>query len=322
MTSSFSGTPSGSDFRADTIGTEAYRRLKGGLSHASVHSSYSGAVNVITRLGLVSLVPPSTGNGPINVTINGDFHVLSTSAARGDAVTLADATILIASGPAVSLAGAKKYAPPWKFSRSLIGDEYIRRNVELARETTIVHGSFSGMGGLLHSVRGDVLSVSTVGLDRYSLLALPHVRSLIRGLGDKNITRIRTAAKNIIGLGIGLTPSADDVLSGLMVAVLLSAKNGLAPGPFYSRAARAIAETSVGRSGALSEEYLKQASLGRSNEKVTRLVENICSGTVPEVVKSTSELVAMGHASGTDTAVGVVLGICFLLQEKRRRTMR
>lgn len=310
------GTPlPAAALRAVAIGREADRRLRGGLSHASVHSSYNGAVNVTTGLGLVSFVPPSVGRGPINVTVDGDFRLLSISAARGDAVAMVEEAILIGSGTPVSLAGSKVYNPSWRFSRPLLGEGLIRRNLRLAREAAITHGNFSGMGSLLHSLRGEVLSASGLGLNLYSTLALEHLRALLSGLGDENLKGVTVAAENIVGLGVGLTPSADDVLSGLMVALVLGVKNGLATGSFYPRAARAIADTSVGRSATLSQEYLEQASLGRSNEKVTRLIECICTGTPSEVEGSTTDLIEMGHASGTDTTVGVILGVGFMLQE-------
>lgn len=305
--------------RADSIGKEADLRLRGGPPNAFVHSSYDGAVNVMTGFGLVCFVPPSTGRGPINVTVSGDFHLLSMSATRGDAVTMAEAEILVGSGPPVSLVGSKVYNPSWKFSRGLLGDGFIRRNLQLARETAIVQGSFSGMGSLLYSLRGEELSASSLGLNLYSTQVLRHLIALVRGLGDEDVKGVKVAAKNIVGLGVGLTPSADDVLSGLMVALVLCVKNGLANGSFYLRASRAIAETSVGRSATLSQEFLEQASMGRSNEKVTRLVESICAGSPSEVVGSTSDLIAMGHSSGTDTTIGVILGIGFMLKKNGRR---
>jgi hypothetical protein len=292
--------------------------LRKGRSNAYVHSSYDGAVNVMTSLGLVSLVPRSAGRGPINVNIIGDFRPLSSASDCGDTVALSEEKVVIGRGTLVSLAGSKLYAPTGIFSRPRLGDDAIRGNLRLARETAIVRGEFSGMGSLLHALCGGTLSASPVGLNLYSRLVLKHLRDLISGLGDESLRRVRVAAKNIAGMGVGLTPSADDVLSGLMVALLLSVKNGLVPRPFLLRAARTIARASTGRSPSLSQEYLAQASLGRSNEKVARLVESICTGTSYDVVSGTSELIAMGHASGTDTAVGVILGVGFISQVSRR----
>jgi hypothetical protein len=314
------GTPLlAATFRANTIGKEADRRIRGGLSRASVHSSYDGAVNVMTRLGLVSLVPPPTGRGPINVIVDGDFRLMPRSVARGDAVAMDKTGILIGSSILVSLEGSKVYDPSQRFPLPPLDDKFIRGNLQLARETVITQGRFSGMGSLLHSLHGETLSASWLGLNLYSRFALPRLRALISGLRDKNMRRVTIATKSIAGLGVGLTPSADDVLSGLMVALVLSVRNGLASGPFYLRAARAMAETTVGRSSILSQEYLEQASLGRSNEKVTRLIESICTGTPASVAESASDLMATGHASGTDTAAGVILGMAFVLQRRGGR---
>lgn len=305
---------------AATIGVEAYRRLRRGLSSAAVHSSYDGAINIATGAGIISLVPISVGRGPINVTVEGDMRLLSGSVATNDPVTIDHEAIYIGNGIPLSLAGSKVYDPSHKFPRPTLDLEPIRRNLGLARETAFVRGKFTGMGSLLHSFRGESFIASGAGLNRYSISALRPLRALISGIRERNPKVVRNAAKSIAGLGPGLTPSGDDLLSGLVVVLALSAENGLPTGFSYSRAARLIAKSTEGLSSNLGQEYIEQASLGRANEKVTRLVSDLLTGTSPEIEASSSDLIAMGHSSGTDILVGVIAGVSLVLQSMPRAT--
>lgn len=299
---------------ASTVGAEACGRLGPGLSGAVVHSSYDGAVNITTGAGIVSLVSSSVGRGPINITVEGDLRLLSSSAATNDPVTIDQEGISIGDGIPVSLADSKVYDPSRMFLRPIQELDAVRRNLRLARETAFIKGEFAGMGGLLHSLCGESFATSGVGLNRYSSRALEPVRALVRGIHERNPGLVRNATENIAGLGVGLTPSGDDLLSGLAVVLALSAENGLPAGFSYRWAAILIARSTKGRTSALSQEYVEQASLGKANEKVTKLVHDIFTGTPAEVEASSSDLIAMGHSSGTDILVGVILGAGTVLQ--------
>ena len=58
----------------------------------------------------------------------------------------------------------------------------------------------------------------------------------------------------------------------------------------------------------LSEEFLMQAALGRGNERVSRLCEALLTAGPGVVERETKRVLSIGETSGTDTALGVILG--------------
>jgi hypothetical protein len=116
------------------------------------------------------------------------------------------------------------------------------------------------------------------------------------------------AVGELVGLGPGLTPSADDVLAGVaLFCVLYSKSRGLqAPcGPV----SRAIEAQPGGRTTRLSEEFLAQAALGSGNEAAMQLCGAVLMGKPEDVEEGTRAVLAIGETSGTDTVLGVVLGV-------------
>jgi len=304
--------PSATALAADSIGSEARARLRGRPRGASVYSSYAGAINIGTELGLVCIVPREVGRGPLNITVDGDFRLLSCSVASGDPVNVEADRIRIGSNVSLSLASTQVYDPPTSFLRPIRDREAIHGNISLARRTALVGGRFTGMGSLLNCVRGGSLVPSRPGLNLYSSEALFPLRALLRGLAQEKPRRVRAAATEVAGLGVGLTPSGDDLIAGLLLTLALGARNGLVKRPLFHRTLRSIAQSTKGRSSVLGQEYIEQASVGRANEKVRRLVDDTFTGAPQEVVASASDLITMGHSSGTDTLVGVLLGASFV----------
>jgi hypothetical protein len=116
------------------------------------------------------------------------------------------------------------------------------------------------------------------------------------------------AVSELLGLGPGLTPSSDDMLSGLMLQCSLYSRNRGYLRDATRLVCRAVEAGSGGRTTRLSEEFLRQAAQGRANEPVMRLCEASLTAGREEVSRETKRILAIGETSGTDIALGVVLG--------------
>lgn len=294
-------------FVPSSIGLPAYKRLTLKDPGASVHSAYRGAINISTRRGLVSLVPHKFGRGPLNVNLSGG--ALDAMGLRpGDPILIRNRTFSLGHGISVSFDRSQIYDPSGKFLRPVLKESSVGINISTVRKAAIGAGRLDGLGGLLLETQHEAGKISM-----FAKKALPAIRSLMRALKNRQLAAIQKASTGLVGLGPGLTPSADDMLSGMMVALVLGSLNGCGP-----RSARtltsAISDAAEGRTTALSLEFLRQAALGRSNERVTRLVEGIFTGTKLEARNLLFHVLSMGETSGTDMAVGVILGTEFVLK--------
>lgn len=141
------------------------------------------------------------------------------------------------------------------------------------------------------------------------------IRALVEGRADAE-ERLR----GVVGLGAGLTPSADDALVGALC--LLSAADGMSlAGLREDRNLAGLSEDMTGwlrAEGAgsttdVSLSYLRLAFDGEFSGPVNRVVGSLTERSLPaEVDESIRALAAVGATSGMDTALGIQLACEFL----------
>jgi hypothetical protein len=146
----------------------------------------------------------------------------------------------------------------------------------------------------------DVLSAAE--LSRRTTVLADAVRA-----GDPDTTS--AAAARLVGLGSGLTPSGDDVLTGLAV---LAAAGGM----LLERVRPALAAAVLGgtpleeRTTAVSAATLTEALAGRGRQRIHVLVSALSStATTPTLVDAVLRVRAIGHTSGADILTGFRLGL-------------
>jgi hypothetical protein len=105
------------------------------------------------------------------------------------------------------------------------------------------------------------------------------------------------------GLGLGLTPSGDDLIGGLLLALHCGQKI------FRRDFSRAI--TSVGRlargKNPFSNTMLASAGAGRAIGRIKDLLAALIYGGKKNVLNCTQQLRAIGHSSGIDFGTGLLL---------------
>lgn len=117
---------------------------------------------------------------------------------------------------------------------------------------------------------------------------------------------LRAAAAGLIGLGTGLTPAGDDVLTGLAFA---SARLG-GPLAIVPDAVREAA--SAGSTHEVSLTALRQACAGRAVQPLADLLAALCEPRGSEGSPTRDRLAALlaiGHTSGTDLAHGLAAAV-------------
>ncbi|MGH2399036.1 MAG: DUF2877 domain-containing protein, partial [bacterium] len=116
------------------------------------------------------------------------------------------------------------------------------------------------------------------------------------------------AADRLVGLGMGLTPSGDDVLAGMLIAlhVLRPAVAGTAR-DLVMKAGR-------GRTTRISLAYLEAAAQGNAGEAWHALAREL-TGSDPALKTAAQAVMAFGETSGADMLTGFVLAAEALLSD-------
>lgn len=130
----------------------------------------------------------------------------------------------------------------------------------------------------------------------YCDMALPHIRALLKALEEENIYGIRQSASALLGLGPGLTPSGDDLLSGLLY--------GLRHSPARDTAAcetlrDTIRELAVERTNAVSADYLIAIADDAPFDRMSAAWANPAAGA--------AELMQIGNNSGGEMLLGLLI---------------
>ena len=144
-----------------------------------------------------------------------------------------------------------------------------------------------------------------------SRMAMPKLRLLAQASWRQNIAGIEEAVRGLAGLGPGLTPSGDDVLGGFAAIMALLSPHLSADSLPRKYIASTIAAVAKPRTTMLSAVLLEYASRGEVSEQFGTLLLALsypveASETILDAANS---VLAFGASSGSDTFLGMLLGL-------------
>ena len=114
----------------------------------------------------------------------------------------------------------------------------------------------------------------------------------------------RTAVHRLIGLGPGLTPSGDDVIAGMLLALHATGQ------PDLAAALAGLVETApTGRTSPLSRAFLEVACEGLPSAAMHAVIDVLLRGDPAALPEAVDQLTGIGHTSGWDMLAGAVLGL-------------
>ncbi|MGB7800940.1 DUF2877 domain-containing protein [Buttiauxella sp.] len=128
-----------------------------------------------------------------------------------------------------------------------------------------------------------------------------HRKKLILALQDGNLCAIENEMTSLLGLGIGLTPTGDDYLSGLSAVLFISGHPARQYRPlFISVLARAKNKTTL-----LSAITLREAIDQRFRESIHNFIYHVLNGEQQHIQQFINEIKKIGSSSGCDMLCGM-----------------
>lgn len=128
--------------------------------------------------------------------------------------------------------------------------------------------------------------------------------ALCRALQARDVPAIRQTAGGLAGVGVGLTPSGDDVLAGVLLA--LWAALGAYHAGERALLIEAICEAAVPRTTRLSRAFLEAASRGEVDVRWHRLLDALSGASDSRLDEAVHDVLAFGATSGLDMLGGFV----------------
>ena len=282
------------------MGQPARRVLMAG--HGSVLAAFASALYLESAAGIACLAPPSTPRGPLNVVLRGfrpGTPELHGAAWRTDGTTLAvDGLGTFAISP------CDEWVPtplPSACPTAILSGLASIRTALAARAPrgeVLVHA----LGSLPEHppVRAPVTSSRPGAIDAYLARTVPALSRWLNGaLAGQGASAPRPVA-DLLGAGHGLTPSGDDCIVGILVALRALGKRSVA-----ASVARIVARHAPHRTTRLSAAHLDAACAGEAIEPVHAAIESIAGNASPG--HALDALERFGHGSGFDALAGVLL---------------
>lgn len=295
---------------ATFIGLAARDLLKRDTT-SEVHSIFERTFNIMIDGRLVGIARNDVARSPINMItdIRPSESMLSLGICKGTQVRGGDNRVLIGDVLEISLEGTKLWRPRTR-AEGHINFEIIGYNLELAKRLAVGKGGREGLGQLLPHVHEIASGIVPHVSDSNQVIevALPHLVNLVKSVGAGDVRGVEESAQKLVGLGPGLSPSADDALAGFMAALWWIA-NSLGRKLDRVRVMNGAIVGRMGKTTLVSQQLIEHAAVGETNEAVEKLLEAILVGTAADMKAGLEKVSRIGETSGIDTAVGVLLGL-------------
>jgi hypothetical protein len=256
------------------------------VADVTVRSVHRSALNLVTPDGtLVTVADERVGGLPSGILVrgpgSGSLDLRTVGVRPGTPGTLTASRCMVGQDAlVVRLTGARRWSP---------------------RIVRMDAASWPARGPRVHAlaratcVPGGLASIPS---------ARPVLEALATAIEDGQPARTTAAAQALIGLGPGLTPSGDDVLTG--VAAALHAVGH----PCAGSLAEALEDLDA-RTTFVAAAMLRHAARGDVAERTHRLLVALLAPTdVPGVLEAAiRETVAWGATSGSDLLAGALLAL-------------
>lgn len=286
---------------AEAISAQLLDLLPQQSEPAAVHSVFRTSANLLYQGQLVTLLDDTRPLYPCAVRLGGSLPALT----AGEPVLLCRERILFPrSGFTVTLDRAQVTSLSLLSPPSTLQQPHPVA-AEALRETILTHGKPEGFAPLLTMLEA---SPSPLPDNPYVRYAADRVPALFAALRQRDAEAAGEAAYSIAGCGIGLTPSADDFLCGVMASVLASA---IARGEQnkWLPITAAMAERAAPRTNLISAAFLRQAACGQLSSDVLTLIRTLYSSVLSLRLPSAAmNVIAFGETSGTDILTGIYFG--------------
>ena len=308
--------------------------LEKGTLCGQVHSVFKNACNIECEDLFITLLSKGKKMSPMSVIVEGleqvDFNDLNITQGlrfefNKNEIYCREKNLFIA------MNNTKKWSSPSETNISNCSEQQLLENINIIGQGLKTLGKLQGMGPLVNMLAVklpelELLPFHKCAFDKNFEFIQDKFLNFIRAVIKADVDDIGYRAQNVIGFGCGLTPAMDDFISGLMITyIYLGSYCKLNREQIYEFNSKIIS-SGLYKTTRVSSEMLKHSSVGGSNEAVQNLMAAILNFNDDKaeenhrsVIEALIEVIGYGETSGTDTALGIYVGLRILINLKNRR---
>ena len=259
-----------------------------------LHSKFKSVHNYTNDIEIVSLVSSDIGKGPNNIVLN-NFPYLAEQN-----LVISNHTLLIGNT-------ALHIDPIESRTKENI---YINNISELLFRIRLLSDNISdnmspkSLGFLMFPDNEQFFQTA------FEKAFLAHVKNAVQNISLENLP---TIAKNMKGVGFGLTPSGDDFNCGILYALNYLNKITIRD---FSEIIEKCYLNSIGNN-LISNTFLKYAYSNKYYENFYQLLITLKHNELETITHYANKLIGSGHTSGSDMLTGFILTIRGVLNDKK-----
>ncbi len=243
--------------------------------------------------------------GPLTVNVSGDVQRLRTLPVKAIATIQSQEIIFDEHGVSIQTAQALRWFSPPRPGQVLSQPRRAARlqavRQQAMRQLAMRIASPEGMFQLVAAVQ------DRTALDPVDHPLLPALHRIKTGLSLQQIEPLAAGMQPFLGYGRGLTPSGDDLVLGLLLA-LNRWGDLLAPALDVEVLSRIVLPEASRRTTTLSASLITCAAAGQADERLVAALDALLCGGMPAEAL-VAEIAGWGSSSGLDALAGMLLAI-------------
>lgn len=288
--------------RATSLDGQLQKMLQqAGAKPGVIHSVFERTVNILWDDDLFTVAVCTVDDAPATMVIERD-SLRGLNVRSGERAWVAEGNLQLGNWW-IDWQGA----PGWdrRVPAYLPGSSRLRENLPLALQLVQKSGKANWLQESGAKLSGFEEALQTMLQER--------TESLFRQLRRKAPSAFLKEAEGLLGLGNGLTPSGDDVLTGMLAALMMPD----APISLAGERSKGLMELAQERTNLISYTTLCHAAEGRVRDSFLHLLDALLFSSEAAVRRRLETVLAIGSSSGSEIAWGLLRTLeCFLELEE------
>ncbi len=291
------------EIKAASIGCEVARLLRAGVPGRIIGSTSKG---LFTRTpgGEVFFISYQSFRSPITVVLGEPCTELLE--VENDEEVLLNASGMELRGGSVRIecGQLKSWVPP--LPRGKASAAGLRRDrVEAIAAAAVSAKPYDGFSPLAAALLAINAPLSIAPEDR---TVFRRIESILRANTRREPHPVLAEMEGLLGYGRGLTPSGDDFVLGFLLAVTRWGRSLGYEKDAVEAYCTGLVRLADEKTTSLSRMFIRQAAMGRGDERHLAMIDGIMTGAPQEEV-CLKYVLETGNSSGIDSFLGMVVGI-------------
>lgn len=297
------------------------------IYEGKIHSVFNSACNILTEKKLITILTKERIMAPMSIIINNDNdkEFNNIKLLKNQSFYFKTTGIYSGSGnKIIEFTSSQLWSPVLRCNKGTLDLEHIEKNINIFELELYEKGKLKGIAPLMDTLAKEVplLGIRLLNTEYSKECNFIKTRFLkfINCCIKSDIEEVGNRAEQILGFGIGLTPSMDDFICGLMVTFIYLGKALGLSSLYIEEFNRRIITKALEKTTRISAEMLMLSAKAMTNEAVQEFIYTILYKNCSEDIKKTlKNIINFGETSGSDTAFGIYVGFKILTNKEYRR---